>query len=121
MPPQPERYVGREIIGAFLATVPGGGRLDRFRLVPTRANCQPAVAAYYRDGDTGPFEAHAVIVLSIEGNAIASLVRFADTGLFGRFGLPMAIDDEVIGAATLGSGTATLPTDGRSGERDQKL
>lgn len=50
MPPLPDRYVGREAIGGFLATVPGGGRLDRFRLTPTRANRQPALAAYVRRG-----------------------------------------------------------------------
>jgi len=88
MPPLPDRYVGRAAIGGFLATVPGGGRLDRFRLVPTRANRQPAVAAYERDGDDGPYHAHAVLVLAIEGDAIASLVRFAHPALFGRFGLP---------------------------------
>jgi RNA polymerase sigma-70 factor (TIGR02960 family) len=93
MPPQPERYVGRETIGAFLARVPGRGRLDRFRLVPTRANCQPAVAIYYRDGDAGPYQAEGVLVLSIEGEAIASMTRFADPALVGRFGLPMAIDE----------------------------
>jgi RNA polymerase sigma-70 factor, ECF subfamily len=92
MPPQPERYVGRDAIGAFLAAVPGGGRLDRFRLVPTRANRQPAVAAYYRDDGDGAYEAHAVIVLAIEGEQISSLVRFADSGLFGRFGLPATLD-----------------------------
>jgi RNA polymerase sigma-70 factor, ECF subfamily len=93
MPPQPTRYEGREEIGAFLATVPGGGRLDRFRLVPTRANRQPAVAAYYRDDSDGAYEAHAVIVLAIEGEQISSLVRFADPGLFGRFGLPATLDN----------------------------
>lgn len=93
MPPQPTRYVGRDAIGAFLTAVPGGGRLDRFRLVPTRANRQPAVAAYYRDHDDGDYEAHAVIVLAIEGEEISSLVRFADPDLFGRFGLPMTLDD----------------------------
>ncbi|MGH2558288.1 MAG: RNA polymerase subunit sigma-70 [Thermomicrobiales bacterium] len=87
MPPQPERYVGRHAIGAFLATVPGGGRLDRFRLVPTRANHQPAVAVYYRDGDAGAYRFYAVMVLAIEGDAIASLVRFANPHLFERFGL----------------------------------
>ena len=91
MPPLPARYVGREAIGAFLATVPGGGRLDRFRLVPTRANRQPAVAVYDRTGDAGAYQAHAVVVLAIEGEAIASLVRFADPAHFGRFGLPSAI------------------------------
>jgi len=87
MPPQPERYVGRDVF-MFLATVPGGGRLDRFRLVPTRANRQPAVGIYYRAGDTGDFRAHALLVLAIRGEAIASLVRFADPNLFGRFELP---------------------------------
>ncbi len=92
MPPQPTRYEGREEIGAFLAAVPGGGGLDRFRLVPTRANRQPAVAAYLRESD-GVYRAHAVIVLAIEGEGISSLVRFADPDLFGRFGLPATLDD----------------------------
>ena len=92
MPPLPARYVGRDAIRAFLATGPGGARLDRFRLVPTRANRQPALAAYYRGGDEGPYRAHAVIVLAIEGEEIASLVRFAAPGLFGRFGLPTMLE-----------------------------
>ena len=93
MPPQPARYVGREAIGTFLATVPHGGRLDRYRLVPTRANRQPAVAAYCREDGAGDYRAHSVMVLAIEGGAIASLVRFADPALFAHFGLPMLLDD----------------------------
>jgi RNA polymerase sigma-70 factor (TIGR02960 family) len=92
MPPLPDRYMGREVIGAFLATVPGGGRLDRFRLVPTRANRQPALAIYFRASDDGVYHPHAVMVLAIEGDAIASLVRFADPDLFARFGLPLSCD-----------------------------
>jgi RNA polymerase sigma-70 factor (ECF subfamily) len=92
MPPQPERYVGRAAIGTFFATVPAGGRLDRFRFVPTRANRQPAVAAYYRSTDEGAYQAHAVIVLAIEDDAIASITRFADHALFDRFGLPPTLD-----------------------------
>jgi RNA polymerase sigma-70 factor (ECF subfamily) len=61
--------------------------------VPTRANRQPAVAAYWRDGDEGAYRAHAVMVLAIEGDAIASLTRFGDPGVFGRFGLAMTLDD----------------------------
>ena len=93
MPPEPEHYVGRDVIGHFLATRVVGGRLDRFRLVPMRANRQPAVAVYYRDGDAGLFHAHAVVTIALEGNAIASLTRFADPALFERFGLPPAYDD----------------------------
>ena len=92
MPPEPEHYVGREVIGHFLATAVAGGRLDRFRMVPMRANRQPAMAAYYRDGDSGAYHAHAVVVLALEGDAIASLTRFADPALFERFGLPLTHD-----------------------------
>jgi RNA polymerase sigma-70 factor (ECF subfamily) len=93
MPPEPGRYVGREAIASFLATVPGGGHLERFRLVPTRANRQPAVAIYALNHDAGTYEAHAVMVLAIEGEAIASLARFADPGLFAHFGLPSTLKD----------------------------
>jgi RNA polymerase sigma-70 factor (ECF subfamily) len=93
MPPHPEHFVGREAIGAFFAAVPGGGRLDRFRLVPIRANRQPALAAYYRDSDSGPYYAHDIVVLSFEGNAISSFTRFGDAGYFPRFGLPPTFTD----------------------------
>jgi RNA polymerase sigma-70 factor (ECF subfamily) len=92
MPPQPVRFVGRDTIGAFFATVPGGGHLERFRLVSTRANRQPAVAGYYRPGDSGVFHAYSILVLSIEDDAIASLARFANADLFPHFGLPATID-----------------------------
>lgn len=88
MPPLSVRYVGPDEIGGFLGTGPGGGRLDRFRLVPIRANRQPAFAVYYRDGGDGAYEEHAVLVIAIEGDAIASLTRFTGPDLFKRFGLP---------------------------------
>lgn len=94
MPPLPDRYVGRDAIGSFLATGPADGRLDRFRLIPTRANRQPAVAAYWRETDDGPYHAHGVIVLAIKGHAIASLARFADPDLFNRFGLPTTLAED---------------------------
>jgi RNA polymerase sigma-70 factor, ECF subfamily len=92
MPPQPQRYVGREAIGTFFATVPRGGRLDRFRLVPTRANRQPAVAVYARDDDAGPFLAHAILVLAVDGDAIASMTRLAGPAVFTHFGLSTTLD-----------------------------
>lgn len=94
MPPQPMRYVGRDEIAVFLATVPGGGRLERFRLVPTRANRQPALATYYRAGDAGEYHAHGVLVLSIAGGAISSLTRFVSPNLVERFGLPSSISGQ---------------------------
>jgi RNA polymerase sigma-70 factor (ECF subfamily) len=92
MPPQPDRYEGRAAIGAFLAKVPAGGRLERFRLIPTRANRQPALAAYVREGDTGPFMAREVFVIAIESGEIATIVRFGGPDLIVRFGLPSIIE-----------------------------
>jgi RNA polymerase sigma-70 factor (TIGR02960 family) len=92
MPPEPRYFIGRDDIAAFLATGPAQGRLDRFRMVPTRANHQPALASYYRDGDDGPFHAHGIVVLSFRGEALASLCRFGDASLFARFGLPPTVD-----------------------------
>jgi RNA polymerase sigma-70 factor (ECF subfamily) len=45
MPPQSLRYLGRQQVASFFGTVPADGRLDRIRLVATRANGQPALAA----------------------------------------------------------------------------
>ena len=49
MPPTPLEYLGPAAIAGFLSTVPAGGRLDRFRLVSTRANGQPAFGCYQLD------------------------------------------------------------------------
>lgn len=92
MPPLPLRFVGREAIGSFFATVPAGGRLDRIRLVPTRANRQPALAAYVEDPVDGVHRAYGIMVLSLEGDAINAVVGFADPTLFSRFGLPSTLE-----------------------------
>ena len=92
MPPQPDRYVGRDAIGAFLAGQPAVGRLGRFRLLPTRANRQPALGVYFREGDESAYRPDMVLVLAIEGESIASLVRFRDPAFFERFGLPGTLD-----------------------------
>jgi RNA polymerase sigma-70 factor (ECF subfamily) len=91
MPPQPTRVVGPAAIATFLSTVPDGGRLGNFRLVPVRANRQPALAIYHRAGD-GPHRAYGVLVISIAGGAIASLTRFEGRDLITRFGLPATFE-----------------------------
>jgi len=60
MPPEPLEYQGAAAIGRFLSTVPAGGALDRFRLVPTGANGQPAFGCYLRDehAPIAPARAH---------------------------------------------------------------
>src|SRR5262245_7382990 len=57
MPPEDARIAGAGAIGTFFATQPAAGRLDRIRLVPARANGQPALAAYADEEETGRFDA----------------------------------------------------------------
>lgn len=92
MPPFPAAYRGRHAIGQFLRSVPAGGRLDQITLVPTRANLQPAVAAYVRDEDGGGSSAYGIMVLTVDGDHIIEITGFADPGLFPDFGLPARLE-----------------------------
>ena len=86
MPPAPLAYRGREAIGAFFATVPAAGDLTAIRLVPVRANLQPAVAAYQRDGAIA--RAYGIMVFTVRDDTISEITGFADPALFPLFGLP---------------------------------
>ncbi len=92
MPPEPLLFRGRQAIGQFFATVPAGGALDQIRLLPTRANRQPAVAAYLLDHEAGIHRAYGLMVLALDGNTIAEITGFADPTLFRLFGLPAELD-----------------------------
>jgi RNA polymerase sigma-70 factor (TIGR02960 family) len=91
MPPTPLEYEGREAIAGFLSAVPGGGRLDRFRLIPTRANGQPAFGCYLRDAHAPVAHAYGLMVLTLDGDRIAAITGFPDTGVFPHFGLPRTL------------------------------
>lgn len=91
MPPQPLEYVGPSAIAGFLSTVPAGGSLDRFRLVATRANGQPAFACYMRDATAQIAHAYGLMVLTLSGNRVAAITGFPDTGVFAHFGLPRTL------------------------------
>lgn len=93
MPPFPLAYRGRAAIAQFFATVPAGGALDRIRLLPTRANRQPALAAYVQDAQDAHYEAYGLMVLTLDGDAIAEITGFADATLFPHFGLPDRLAD----------------------------
>jgi RNA polymerase sigma-70 factor (ECF subfamily) len=88
MPPWPELYRGRAALREFFSTVPAGGALGEIRLVETRANRQPALAAYMRDPGDGVFRGYGIMVLDVRGAAIAEIVGFAYADLFPVFGLP---------------------------------
>jgi len=63
-----------------------------YRMLSTRANGQPAVAAYRR-GDDGVQRAFALVVLSVTSSGIARITLFNDTDLFTRFDFPPVVAD----------------------------
>jgi RNA polymerase sigma-70 factor (TIGR02960 family) len=91
MPPAPLEYEGPLAIGRFLSTVPAAGRLDRFRLVPTRANGQPAFGCYLRDAHAPVAHAYGLMVLTLRGDRVAAITGFPDTSVFRPFGLPRTL------------------------------
>ncbi len=91
MPPQPLEYVGPSAIAGFLSGVPAGGQLDRFRLIATRANGQPAFGCYMRDAKAPIAHAYGLMVLTLSGDRVAAITGFPDTGVFPLFGLPRTL------------------------------
>jgi RNA polymerase sigma-70 factor (ECF subfamily) len=90
MPPQPLEYQGREAIGAFLyhrAELRG----TPLRVVPTRANTQPAFGCYLPDAHAPIARPYGLIVLTLKADAIAAITWFADTAVFRYFGLPRTL------------------------------
>jgi RNA polymerase sigma-70 factor (ECF subfamily) len=91
MPPEPHEYQGRPAIAEFLRTRGiwrnGGG----IRLVPTRANGQPAFAYYLSDPHADVAHAGGLFVLAIEDRAITTITRFGDNGVLPYFGLPRTL------------------------------
>jgi RNA polymerase sigma-70 factor, ECF subfamily len=91
MPPWAAWFSGADDVTAFLGRAPlRPGR--RWKLVPTRAGGQPALASYRTDGD-GPLNAEAITVLTLNDDGqISEITAFRDPDLFPSFGLPRAID-----------------------------
>jgi RNA polymerase sigma-70 factor (TIGR02960 family) len=90
MPPLPHAYQGPAAIGAFMrnAEERRGGPL---RLVPTRANGQPAFGCYAPAPDTDSPRALALFVLTIEHDRISAITWFADSSLLPHFSLPPSL------------------------------
>src|SRR5262245_15897674 len=88
MPPERVEIIGRDRVTEFFATVPAAGRLDLVRLVDTRANGQPALAAYLPDAD-GECRGYGLMAFAVVDGAIATIVGFADPALFAHFDLPL--------------------------------
>jgi RNA polymerase sigma-70 factor, ECF subfamily len=91
MPPEPGVWVGRDVmIAAWVEGGFGTKEFGRIRCLATRANMQPAVAAYLRRPGEADFRPLALDVLRIADGVVAEIVTFPP-GLFPAFGLPPAI------------------------------
>jgi RNA polymerase sigma-70 factor, ECF subfamily len=87
MPPAPLEYQGRAAIAGFLLAVPEWRGPRRYRLVPTRANGQPAFGLYQPEDHGTTFSARGFFVLTLEGDRISALTRFGENGELRWFGL----------------------------------
>lgn len=91
MPPEPHEYNGRPAIGEFLRTRPLWREGERVRMVPTSANGQPAFAYYLPDPQADVHRIGGIFVLTLAGEEIAAITRFADGGWLPWFGLPRTL------------------------------
>jgi RNA polymerase sigma-70 factor (ECF subfamily) len=87
MPPTAAWYRGRDAVIEGLRTWPLSGDWS-WRLLPAGANGQPAVGAY-RLEESGRFEFHHLMVITLRGRMIDELNAFHDSDP-ARFGLPLA-------------------------------
>jgi RNA polymerase sigma-70 factor (ECF subfamily) len=90
MPPQPYEYQGHSAVAAFLRdrAIRRGAPL---RLVPMRANGQPAFGCYLPDAHAAIARAYGLMVLTLQGERISAITWFADLGVFPHFGLPRTL------------------------------
>ena len=90
MPPEPQQYQGHAVIAAFLHDRPAL-RSAHLRLVPTRANGQPAFGCYAPDAQAAIVRAYGLLVLTLEGERISAITWFGDRSVFPHFGLPRTL------------------------------
>jgi RNA polymerase sigma-70 factor, ECF subfamily len=89
MPPEPIQHLGSLAVAGFLESHLGG--FEELKLIPTRANNQPAVAMYLPDPCAPIWRASSLVVLTLRGDRVCALTRFGDHGLLARFGFPRTL------------------------------
>jgi RNA polymerase sigma-70 factor (TIGR02960 family) len=92
MPPEPLEYQGHAAIAEFYLSRTWWGA-QPIRMVPTRANGQPAFGYYLQDPHAPVDRANGLIVLTLAGDKICAITRFGDNSLFPHFGLPRTLRD----------------------------
>jgi RNA polymerase sigma-70 factor (ECF subfamily) len=92
MPPDLARFDGLVSVAGFFRDLFGEENPGDWRLVPTRANGQPAAANYVRQWGGSTFDAATIDVLQVEHGRIAEITTFfADA--FPSFGLPLVLEE----------------------------
>ena len=89
MPPEPVECHGPRAIAEFLQGRDFWG--PGLRLVPTRANNQPAFGYYLPDPHSSICRANGLVVLGLTKDRVSTITRFGDKGLLARFGLPRTL------------------------------
>jgi hypothetical protein len=89
MPPEPFEFLGARPIAEFLERVVFWG--DDLKVVPTRANNDPAFGYYRPDPNANVYRASGLMVLEVRGERVSSMTRFGDKSLFACFGLPRTL------------------------------
>jgi len=96
MPPIPSWYQGREAIRVFLLAK--FGEQNRWQVVPTHANAQPAFVLYRADGAKSLYQAAGIQVVTIDGSRlkrqIAEVTIFLRPSLVTSFGFPLQLPQE---------------------------
>jgi hypothetical protein len=87
MPPHPFLYEGRDSLAPLMDRAFGEEGMGEWRLVPTRANRQPAAASSLRRRGDTEWRAFKFDILRCQDGAIAEITTF-DATLFAQFGLP---------------------------------
>jgi RNA polymerase sigma-70 factor (ECF subfamily) len=93
MPPFTGWYQGADNIGRLIDTQCPGGRHE-MRMVPSRANGQPAFGLYMR-GPDGAFHPFHLQVLTLGPGGVEHVGAFFDERLFAMFGLPDRLPADV--------------------------
>ncbi|MGH9243898.1 MAG: hypothetical protein ACRD29_06205 [Acidimicrobiales bacterium] len=93
MPPAPHEYHGVVAIGSFLRASSTWRRGRELRLVPTRANTQPAFACYLTHVGGQIAYPAGLIVLTLADGRISAITRFLENDLLHRFELPDHLDE----------------------------
>jgi RNA polymerase sigma-70 factor, ECF subfamily len=81
------RFDGRPAVADFFRELLGPDGPGEWRLVPTRANHQPAAANYLRAWGDATFRGITLDVLRIEDDVVVDITTF-DASVFPTFGLP---------------------------------